>query len=93
MFKAQAIEAARQVASTYFPDCHAALLAGSVIRGEATETSDLDIVIFDQRLSSAYRESFIAFGWPIEAFVHNFESYKDFFETDRKELNHLYQEW
>lgn len=75
--------AARLVIEKYFPNCQAALLAGSVVRGEATSTSDLDIVIFDQALPSSYRESFIDFGWYIECFVHNFSSYKEFFESDR----------
>jgi predicted nucleotidyltransferase len=68
----------------HFPDCDAALLAGSVTRGEATDTSDLDIVIFDQTVPAAYRESLIAYGWPIEVFVHSFDSYKHFFESDIK---------
>lgn len=67
-----------------FSDCDAALLAGSVTRGEATVTSDLDIVIFDQKVPSAYRESLIAYGWPIEVFVHSLNSYKLFFESDIK---------
>lgn len=57
-------------------------MAGSVVRGEATETSDLDIVIFDKNLNSSYRESLIDFGWNIEVFVHNLISYKEFFKSD-----------
>ncbi|WHY01581.1 nucleotidyltransferase domain-containing protein [Neobacillus sp. DY30] len=66
----------------HFPNCQGALLAGSVIRGQATETSDLDIVIFDSEYQSAYRESVIDFGWNIEVFVHNLTSYKEFFKSD-----------
>lgn len=76
------IEAAHQFINEYFPNCQGALLAGSVVRGEATETSDLDIVIFDKNLSSSYRESLIDYGWAIEVFVHNLTSYKQFFEMD-----------
>lgn len=76
------IEAAHQFINEYFPNCQGALLAGSVVRGEATETSDLDIVIFDNNLSSSYRESLIEYGWAIEVFVHNLTSYKQFFEMD-----------
>ncbi|CAM4004289.1 nucleotidyltransferase domain-containing protein [Lederbergia lenta] len=78
------IEAAKSFILYNYPNCQGALLAGSVVRGEATETSDLDIVIFDQSLDSSYRESFIEFGWPIEIFVHNLTSYKHFFEMDCK---------
>jgi hypothetical protein len=66
----------------HFSNCHGALLAGSVVRGEATETSDLDIVIFDSNLQSAYRESLIVYGWNIEVFVHNLTSFKEFFKSD-----------
>lgn len=65
-----------------FPACQGALLAGSVIRGEATHTSDLDIVVFDHKIENSYRESFFANGWPIELFVHNETSYKQFFQND-----------
>lgn len=78
------MEAAKQVLASQFPTCDAALLGGSIARGEGTKTSDLDIIIFDGKLPSAYRESFIAHGWPIEVFVHNFTSYKDFFASDCK---------
>ena len=34
-------------------------LAGSLIRGEGTSTSDLDLVVVFDRLEAAYRESYI----------------------------------
>ncbi|MCV9888029.1 nucleotidyltransferase domain-containing protein [Metabacillus halosaccharovorans] len=84
MEKLNPIEAANQFIEKYFPNCQGALLAGSVVRGEATETSDLDIVIFDKRLASSYRESMFDFGWAIEIFVHNLSSYKYFIDMDCK---------
>lgn len=80
--RATPVEAAHQFIIKYFPNCQGALLAGSVVRGEATDTSDLDIVIFEKNIRSAYRESFIAFNWAIEIFVHNLSTYKHFFNTD-----------
>lgn len=79
-----AIEAAHRFIADYFPHCDGALVAGSVVRGQATATSDLDIVIFDNNRMTSYRESFIAFGWPIEVFVHNLTSYKQYFNDDCK---------
>ncbi|MGE6363657.1 nucleotidyltransferase domain-containing protein [Bacillus paramycoides] len=76
------VEVARSIITSQFPNCDVALLGGSVVRGEATKTSDLDIIIFDQSLSSCYRESFYSNGWPVEVFVHNFETYKTFFKSD-----------
>ncbi|SES43396.1 nucleotidyltransferase domain-containing protein [Psychrobacillus sp. OK032] len=78
------VEAAKQFISLHFPNCQGAILAGSIVRGKATETSDLDIVVFSKNIHSSYRESLIVGGWPIEVFVHNLTSYKSYFESDRK---------
>lgn len=78
------LEAAKHFVDNYFPNCQGALLAGSVVRGEATDTSDLDIVIFDDTILSSYRQSLIDFDWAIEVFVHNITSYKHFFDNDYK---------
>ncbi|MBY0597598.1 nucleotidyltransferase domain-containing protein [Bacillus bingmayongensis] len=80
----KAIDAAQNIIESQFPNCDIALLGGSVARGEETKTSDLDIVILDQKLPSCYRESFFSNGWPVEVFVHNFKTYKDFFKSDCK---------
>ena len=82
--KISSIEAGQLFIKKYFPNCQCALLAGSVVRGEATETSDLDIVVFDKTIPSSYRESMLELGWPIEVFVHNLTSYKQYFENDCK---------
>ena len=80
--KIEPLDMAHHFISTHFPHCQAALFAGSIVRGEATATSDLDIIIFDDTLVSSYRESFIESGWPIELFAHNLTSYRTFFEQD-----------
>lgn len=77
-------EAAKKFIEKRFPNCKGALLAGSVVRGEGTRNSDLDIVVFDQTIISSYRESLIDLGWPIELFVHNLSSYKKYFDSDCK---------
>ncbi|MRX72420.1 nucleotidyltransferase domain-containing protein [Bacillus lacus] len=81
----QPIEAAFLFTQKHFPHCQGAILAGSVVRGQATKTSDLDIVIFDENISSSYRVSLIEFGWNIELFAHNLSSYRFFFESDCEE--------
>jgi predicted nucleotidyltransferase len=45
MERKEGIAAARTFVDTRFPGCLAALLCGSVARGEATPSSDLDILI------------------------------------------------
>ncbi|WLD94586.1 nucleotidyltransferase domain-containing protein [Alkalihalobacillus sp. AL-G] len=78
------LEAAELFVQKKFPNCQRALLAGSAARNELTETSDLDIVIFDNGIPSSYRESLIEFDWPIEVFAHNLTSYKTIFRSDFK---------
>ncbi|EGA90974.1 hypothetical protein GPDM_02490 [Planococcus donghaensis MPA1U2] len=80
--KLEPVKAAELFINKHFPQCQGALLAGSVVRGESTDTSDLDLVVFDQKLSSSYRESFLAYGWQIEVFVHNQSTYKSYFLSD-----------
>lgn len=82
MKKLPAMEASKKFVLETFPTCTGALLSGSVVRGEETSTSDLDIVIIDENLSSEYRKSFISHGWPIEVFVHNHETILHYFEKD-----------
>ncbi|CDQ21416.1 hypothetical protein SAMN05192559_11035 [Halobacillus karajensis] len=47
MKKMSAFDAAYEIIGERFPSCDAALLAGSIVRGEGTVTSDLDLIIFD----------------------------------------------
>jgi hypothetical protein len=77
------IESARRFVEAHFPECHVAFVASSVLRGEGTITSDLDIVIITGREDAPFRQSFMWEGWPVEAFVHTETSYLDFFARDR----------
>jgi predicted nucleotidyltransferase len=56
------LQVATQFIFKHYPNCQGALLTGSVVRGEATRTSDLDLVIFDESFTSSFRETFIEFG-------------------------------
>ena len=78
------VEAARRVFAERYADARVLFLAGSVMRGEATETSDLDVVVVYERLAHARRESFVSEGWPVEAFVHDPETLAHFVEVDRR---------
>ncbi|ELK44870.1 UNVERIFIED_CONTAM: nucleotidyltransferase domain-containing protein [Halobacillus marinus] len=78
------LEAVKRIIDERFPACDAAIVAGSVIRGEGTATSDLDIVLFERERQASYRTSFFAYGWPMEVFVHSFLSYENYFESDRE---------
>ena len=79
-----AIDAARKIGRQRYPDAGVAFAAGSIVRGEGTPHSDLDLVVVYQRLASAYRESFVFDGLPVEAFVHDPETLHYFFiDVDR----------
>ena len=56
-------------------------VAGSVVKGEATAHSDLDLVVIYPKLERAFRESFAHRGWPVEAFVHDPETLQYFFRN------------
>jgi hypothetical protein len=78
------VEAARGVWGERYAGARVLLLAGSVMRGEATRTSDLDIVVVFEESAEAYRESFTFGGWPVEAFVNDVESLRYFYERERR---------
>jgi len=79
------INAAETIKQKMFPDAGALFLAGSIVRGEGNEYSDLDIVVVYEHLPAAYRESFTFSRWPIEVFVHDPDTLAYFFaEFDRK---------
>jgi predicted nucleotidyltransferase len=80
------VEAARAFVAERFPDAHAAIVGGSPIRGDATATSDLDIVILTDRPEAPFRASYREQGWPIEVFVHTDASLQDFFTRDAERL-------
>jgi hypothetical protein len=78
------VEAARRIFRERYEGARVLFLAGSVMRGEATPMSDLDIVVVYDELPNAYREAFTCEGWPVEAFVHDAESVGRYFESDRR---------
>jgi predicted enzyme related to lactoylglutathione lyase len=78
--------AALEVVAERFRDAAAAFLCGSVVRGEATASSDLDLVVVYERVERARRESFLHGAWPVEVFVHDPETLRYFFvQADRSE--------
>ncbi|MGB8507513.1 MAG: nucleotidyltransferase domain-containing protein [Pyrinomonadaceae bacterium] len=73
-------EAAQRIFAERHARASVLFLAGSVMRGEGTPTSDLDIVVVYQTLPNSYRESFMFEGWPVESFVHDPETLNDTFQ-------------
>lgn len=78
------LDVANAIREDRYKEAVATFAAGSIVRGEATPFSDLDLVVVYAQLPSAYRESFRFRGFPIEAFVHDPETLEYFFfEVDR----------
>jgi hypothetical protein len=78
------IAAAISIHRERYADAEVTFLAGSLVRGEGTSTSDLDLVVVFKNLPNAYRESFRFGGWPVEAFVHDPQTLAYFFhEVDK----------
>jgi hypothetical protein len=79
------VTAASEIITQRYEGAAVTFLAGSVMRGEGTDTSDLDLVVVYERIDAAFRESFTHAGWPVEAFVHDPETLRYFFlRTDRR---------
>jgi predicted nucleotidyltransferase len=74
-----AIDAARKVARTRYPDAVLLLVAGSIVRGEGTPHSDLDLVVVYPKIEAAFRESFVFDGLPVDTLVHDPETLHYFF--------------
>jgi len=72
----------RALLAERYPSAAVAFLAGSVMRGDHTSTSDLDVVVVFRQLPNAYRESLVRAEWPVEAFIHDTETLRYFCEED-----------
>ena len=69
----------KELFETRYQGAEAIFVAGSVVRGEASTYSDLDLVVVYAHVPVAYRESFSHKDWPVEAFIHDPETIEYFF--------------
>jgi predicted nucleotidyltransferase len=78
------IRITRQILDDRYPAAGVILLAGSLLRGEGTPYSDLDLLVIFDQIPHAWRESFEFQGYPVEAFVHDPETLNYFiFDASR----------
>jgi hypothetical protein len=78
------LEAAHAIRTERFAGAEIIFLAGSLVRGEGTAYSDLDVVVVYASLPAAYRQSFRFGPYPVEAFVHDPDTLEYFFtKVDR----------
>lgn len=78
----EALNAARACLASQFGGASCAFVAGSIMRGEGTDFSDVDLVVVYPKLEKAWRWSFNASGFPVEAFVHDPETLAYYLEKD-----------
>jgi hypothetical protein len=78
------LDAACSAVQAHYPNCAGAIVAGSVMRGEGTAASDIDILVFFAEGGVApHRASIVHAGWPVEFFVHTPKSHAYFLAEDR----------
>ncbi|MFF0268616.1 nucleotidyltransferase domain-containing protein [Kribbella sp. NPDC004536] len=75
------MDVARKLVLELYPDARAAWLGGSVVRGDASPTSDLDITVLHD--GPSWRRSLKYGRWPVELFVHNEKSLRYFADKDQ----------
>ncbi len=75
----------RELLETRYQGAVLAFMAGSVVRGEASTYSDIDLVVIYDHIEQPFRESFIHKDWPVEAFVHDSDSLQEWFATDAQQ--------
>ena len=79
---AAAIGAARALLASRYPDADCAFVAGSIMRGEGTMLSDIDLVVIFKHVETAWRDSLLFGDFPVEAFVHDPETLHWFIDQD-----------
>ncbi|MGA0604235.1 hypothetical protein ACO2Q3_26265 [Caulobacter sp. KR2-114] len=73
---------AERVLAARYPQADAGFAAGSLVRGGATASSDLDLVVLSPALPHAHRESFLFEATPVDAFAHDPQTLRAFFGKD-----------
>ncbi|MDD3183119.1 MAG: nucleotidyltransferase domain-containing protein [Alphaproteobacteria bacterium] len=80
-----AIKNAKDLWENRYTGAEFVIAAGSIMRGQGTLLSDLDLVVIYNHLDAAYRESFLFNEMPVEAFVHDYETIQAFMNEGYKD--------
>lgn len=71
---AEAWAIAQAVVASRYPSALYAFAAGSILRGEGTAYSDIDLIVVVGRVERAWREALLVDGVPVEIFVQDEET-------------------
>ncbi|SCB57514.1 Nucleotidyltransferase domain-containing protein [Rhizobium aethiopicum] len=78
----RALAAARHCVDRLYAGAAFAYVSGSIMRGEGTVFSDIDLVVVFPSLDRAWRESFTEAGFPVEAFAHDPQTLAHYIHQD-----------
>lgn len=78
----RALAAAENLLANRFAGAALAFVAGSIMRGQGTTASDIDLVIVFPSLDRAWRESLFEAGFPVEVFVHDRQTLQYYLDKD-----------
>jgi hypothetical protein len=78
----RALAVARRCVASRFAEAAFVYVAGSLMRGDGTAFSDIDLVVVFPSLERAWRESFTEDGFPVEAFVHDEQTLAHYLHAD-----------
>lgn len=67
----RALATAQKSLAVRFAGAAFAFVGGSIMRGQGTVASDIDMIVVFPRLERAWRESFVEDEFPVEVFVHD----------------------
>ena len=77
------LQTIRKLIKERYSNAKTVFWAGSASQNQGTSASDLDLIIVFESLPHAYRETFIYDEWPIDAFIHDTDTLRYFFEESR----------
>lgn len=80
-----AMAVAASALETRFPGAACVFVAGSIMRGQGTTASDIDLVVLFPRLDKAWREAFCSDGFPVEAFVQDPSTLQHYLDQDARQ--------
>jgi Nucleotidyltransferase domain len=80
----QTVALAERVLAARYPKAACGFATGSLVRGDGTEGSDLDLVVLYDALPNARREALAFEGTPVETFVHDPETLAWTFRDEAK---------
>lgn len=79
-----ALKIASEIVEQRYSGAACAFVAGSIMRGQGTTSSDIDLVVVFDHIDAAWRESFVQEGVPVEAFAHDPSTLAWFMDEDAR---------